>query len=101
MELLVKIDAEDAASASRQAQALERILLERNVPAEVDRIRSDQSRMDGGSMLAIAFASPVLLELAKALRMFLQRYHSAEISVTDAQGKLSRVPSSRLLSGGP
>jgi hypothetical protein len=81
LDLHLSIEAEDAASASRQAQALERLLLEECPSVSVHRTRINQERMDGGAMLAVALASPVLVEFVKTLRAFLLRHKTAKIVV--------------------
>jgi hypothetical protein len=88
IKLCVTVLADDAATASRQAQALERLLLEEGPPADIVRIRADQQTLDGGATLAVILASPVLLELGRCLRMFLERYHSSQISISDEHGSV-------------
>jgi hypothetical protein len=88
IKLCVTVLADDAATASLRAQALERLLLEEGPPADIERIKADQQTLDGGATLAVILASPVLLELARCLRMFLERYHSSQISITDAHGSV-------------
>jgi len=88
MRLHLTIDAGDAATASRQAQALERIILEEGPAATIERIRTRQDTLDGGATLAVILASPVLLELARCLHMFLQRYNSSQVTITDERGSL-------------
>ena len=61
-DLHLTIEGEDAGSASRQAQTLERLLLEQCPAARTRRIRTDAETMDGGATLAVALASPVLVE---------------------------------------
>ena len=80
-ELYLTVETEDAGSASRQAQMLERILLEECPTAKIHRIRTDLDKMDGGATLALALASPVLVEVVKALRSFLIQRRSAKIVV--------------------
>jgi hypothetical protein len=84
----VTVRAEDAATASRRIQALQRILLEEGPPADIERVRTSDETLDGGATLAIVLASPVLLELARCLRMFLERYHSSAISIADERGSI-------------
>jgi hypothetical protein len=88
IRLCVTVIAEDAATASRRTQALQRILLEEGPPADIERVRTAGETLDGGATLAIILASPVLLELARCLRMFLERYHSSAISITDEGGSV-------------
>jgi hypothetical protein len=88
-KLQITVTAEDAAASSRSAQALNRIILEELPGAEVERIRLQSENLDGGATLAVILASPVLLELARALRVFLQRHNSSRISITDEHGSLS------------
>jgi hypothetical protein len=80
-ELHLTVEAEDAGSASRQAQVLERLLLEQCPSAKVHRIRSDRESMDGGATLALALASPVLVELVKTLGAFFMQRHTSKIIV--------------------
>jgi hypothetical protein len=84
----ITVEAENSGAASRQGQALQRILLEEGLPVTVERIRTDDTRLDGGATLAVMLASPVLLELARCLRVFLQRYNSSQISITDEHGSI-------------
>jgi hypothetical protein len=84
----VTVEAGNAAEASRLAQALEKILLEDGPAADIERVRASAETLDGGTTLAIALASPVLLELARSLQVFLQRYKSSQITVSDARGTL-------------
>lgn len=86
LELRLTLRAEDVGTSTRQAQALERLLLEKGPPAEIRRVRTDQTTMDGGATLAVILASPVLLALAQSLRAFLERYRSSEIIITDPKG---------------
>lgn len=88
-DLHLTIQAEDAGSASRQAQMLERLLLDECPMAQVRRTRTDPERMDGGATLAIALASPVLVELVKAVKAFLIQRRSAKIVVKKGQKLLS------------
>jgi hypothetical protein len=88
LKFQITVEAEGVGTASRQAQALQRILLEEGPPADIERIRSGRESLDGGATLAVILASPVLLELARALRMFLQRYHSSQVSITDEHGSI-------------
>jgi cobalamin biosynthesis protein CbiG len=88
MNLQIMVAAGDAAASSRQAQALQRIILEREPTAGVERIRTDHETLDGGATLAVVLASPLLLELARCLRLFLQRYNSSQISITDEHGSI-------------
>lgn len=74
LRLQITVAAEDAAASSRSAQALNRIILEELPDAEVERIRLQSENLDGGATLAVILASPVLLEFARALRVFLQRH---------------------------
>jgi hypothetical protein len=80
-EVHLTIEAEDAGSASRQVQALERLLLEECPAVQIRRVRTDTENMDGGATLALALASPVLVELVKAVRAFLIQRRSAKIVV--------------------
>jgi hypothetical protein len=80
-DLHLTVEAEDAGSASRQAQALERLLLEDCPAAQIRRIRTNPEQMDGGATLALALASPVLVEVVKAIRAFLIQRRSAKIVV--------------------
>jgi hypothetical protein len=89
LRLQITVAAGDAAASSRSAQDLNRIILEELPDAEVERIRCRNGNLDGGATLAVVLASPVLLELARALRVFLQRYNSSSISITDEHGSLS------------
>jgi hypothetical protein len=57
-ELHLTVEAEDAGSASRHAQLLERLLLEECPAVQIRRIRTDNEKMDGGATLALALASP-------------------------------------------
>lgn len=82
LKLLISVDAEDAGTASRQAQALLRILQEAGPPAQLERIRESSETLDGGATIAVILASPVLLELARALRVFLQRHNGSSISIS-------------------
>jgi hypothetical protein len=50
-DLHLTVEAEDAGSASRHAQLLERLLLEECPTVLVRRIRTDTERMDGGATL--------------------------------------------------
>lgn len=90
LKLQITVEGDDIAAASRQAQALQRILLEEGLPADVERVRAKLNRdnLDGGATLAVILASPVLLELARCLRMFLQRYNSSQVSITDEDGSV-------------
>jgi hypothetical protein len=88
MELQITVEADDSATASRQAQALQRLLLEEGPPANVERIRANDQTLDGGATLAVILASPVLLELARCLRVFLQRYNSSHVTITDEHGSI-------------
>jgi hypothetical protein len=87
-KLRIRVEAESAGLASRQAQALEMIVQEEAPAAQIDRVRETGDTLDGGATLAVALASPVLIELARALRMFLQRYHSSAITISDASGSI-------------
>ena len=87
-ELRITVEAESAGLASRQAQALEKIVQEEAPAAQIDRMREAGDTLDGGATLALVLASPVLVELFRALRMFLQRYHSSAITISDAGGSL-------------
>jgi hypothetical protein len=89
LKLKITVVAEDTAASSRSAQALNRIILEELPDAEVERIRLQSENLDGGATLAVILASPVLLELARALRVFLQRHNSSRISIADERGSLS------------
>jgi hypothetical protein len=86
MMLRITVEADDSATASRQAQALQRLLSEVGPPATIERVRTNDETLDGGATLAVILASPVLLELARCLRMFLQRYNSAQVTITDEHG---------------
>jgi hypothetical protein len=88
MRLQITLEADDPATASRQAQALHRFLLEEGPLATIERVRTNHETLDGGATLAVILASPVLLELARSLRMFLQRYNASQISITDEHGSL-------------
>jgi hypothetical protein len=79
------VEAEDAGSASRQAQMLERILLEECPSTRIRRVRSDTETMDGGATLALALASPVLVEVVKAIKAFLLQRQSSKIIITKGQ----------------
>jgi hypothetical protein len=87
-QLHITVRADDVAAASRQAQALEKLLLEEGPSAKIDRIKASDETLDGGATLAVILASPVLLELARCLRMFLQRYNSSHLSITDEHGSI-------------
>jgi hypothetical protein len=80
-ELHFTVEAEDAGAASRQAQMLERLLLEECPSVEIHRIRTETENMDGGATLALALASPVLVELVKAVHAFLMQRRSSKIVV--------------------
>jgi hypothetical protein len=80
-DLQLTVKAEDAGSASRQAQLLEQLLLEECTGIQIDRIRTDTEYMDGGATLALALASPVLVEVVKAIRAFLIQRGSSKIVV--------------------
>src|SRR5271166_2876179 len=80
-DLQLTVEAEDAGSASRQAQMLERLLLEECPTLQVHRSRTDTERMDGGATLALVLASPVLVELIRAIRAFLIQRRSSKIVV--------------------
>ena len=88
-DLHLTIEGEDAGSASRQTQTLERLLLEQCPAARVRRIRTEVERMDGGATLAVALASPVLVELVRAVRAFLLQRRSAKISVKKGQSSFT------------
>ena len=88
-DLHLTIEGEDAGSASRQAQTLERLLLEQCPAARTRRIRTDAETMDGGATLAVALASPVLVELVRAVRAFLLQRRSAKISVKKGQSSFT------------
>jgi hypothetical protein len=88
LKLHITVEVDDVAAASRQAQALQRILLEEGPPADVERVRLNRDNLDGGATLAVILASPVLLELARCLRMFLERYKSSQVSITDENGSV-------------
>ena len=60
MKLQIAVEAGDPATASRQAQALERLLLEEGPPATIERVRTNDETLDGGATLAVILASPVL-----------------------------------------
>lgn len=77
----VTLASETVASASRQSQALERILQEHSLGAEIRRVKTSHSHMDGGATLAIILASPVLIAFARALQIFLQRHNSSSITI--------------------
>lgn len=87
-QLNITVQAEDDAAASRQAQALEKLLLEEGPSIKIDRIKASGETLDGGATLAVILASPVLLELARCLRMFLHRYNSSQISIIDEHGAI-------------
>jgi hypothetical protein len=89
MNLEITVVADDAAMASRQAQALQRIILEEGPPtAKVERVRTKHDTLDGGATLAVILASPVLLELARCLNKFLQRHNSSQVIITDEHGSV-------------
>jgi hypothetical protein len=88
MKLQVTVEADDPATASRQSQALQRLLLEEGLSATIERVRTNDETLDGGTTLAVILASPVLLELARCLRMFLQRHNASEITITDEHGSV-------------
>jgi hypothetical protein len=88
-DLHLTIEGEDAGSASRQAQMLERLLLEQCPAARTRRIKTDAETMDGGATLAVALASPVLVELVRAVRAFLLQRRSAKISVKKGQSSFT------------
>ncbi len=75
------VEAEDAGSASRQAQMLERLLLEECPSVHIHRVRTETENMDGGATLALALASPVFVEVVKAVRAFLIQRRSSKIVV--------------------
>lgn len=82
-EYRIKVQSDEAGVASRQAQSLERTLRELELDADVRRVKEDQTTMDGGAVIAVVLASPVLLELAHALRVFVERYHSSSITISE------------------
>jgi hypothetical protein len=88
VHLRITVEAADPATASRHAQALERLLLEEGPTANIERIRTKRGTLDGGATLAVILASPVLLELARSLRMFLQRCNSSQVTITDEHGSV-------------
>src|SRR5215467_4965935 len=88
-DLHLTIEGEDAGSASRQVQTLERLLLEQCPAARTHRIRTNAETMDGGATLAVVLASPVLVELVKTLRAFLLQRRSAKISVKKGQSSFT------------
>lgn len=88
-DLQLTIEGEDAGSASRQAQTLERLLLEQCPAARTRRIRTDAETMDGGATLAVALASPVLVELVRAVRAYMLQRRSAKISVKKGQSSFT------------
>jgi hypothetical protein len=88
LKLQITVEVDDVAVASRQAQALQRILLEEGLPAGVERVRLNRANLDGGATLAVILASPVLVELARCLRVFLERYSSSQVSITDDSGSV-------------
>jgi hypothetical protein len=88
-DLHLTIEGEDAGSASRQTQTLERLLLEQCPLARIRRIRTDAEKMDGGATLAIVLASPVLVELVKTVRAFLLQRRAAKISVKKGQNSFT------------
>ena len=88
-DLHLTIEGEDAGSASRQAQTLERLLLEQCPAARTRRIRTDAETMDGGATLAVALASPVLVELVRAVRAYMLQRRSAKISVKKGQSSFT------------
>ena len=86
LTITVEVHAEDLAASNRQTQQLERIISEQAPEVVSKRRKHDLTTLDGGSMLALVLASPALLELAKALRVFLTRYHSSKITIRDESG---------------
>ncbi len=89
LRVRIAVVSESVAASSRQAQALERLIQQEVPRSEVERIRDSTETLDGGATLAVALASPVLLELARALRVFLQRHNSSRISITDEHDTIS------------
>jgi len=88
LKIQITVEADNVGTSSRQAQALHRILLDEGLPAVIERIRLGHETLDGGATLAVVLASPVLFELARTLRIFLQRYHSSRIRITDEHGSV-------------
>lgn len=89
MKLLITVVANDAATSTRQAQALQRLLQEEGPQANIERIRTNDETLDGGATLELLLASSVLLELARCLRMFLLRYKTSEVIITDEHGSVT------------
>ena len=90
ISLHLTVEADDAASASRQAQMLEQIILEECPSVQIRRIRSNLETMDGGATLALAvLASPVLVEVVKAVRIFLVQRRSAKVVVKTSKGSFA------------
>jgi hypothetical protein len=88
LELQLVLAGEDAREAVNYTDSLTRHLLDENVPGKLTRLKEDQNTMDGGAIIGIVLTAPAVIELAKAVRVWLQVNRSAEIQVKDKSGQI-------------
>jgi hypothetical protein len=88
LEFQVEFENVDAAEAGRLAEKLKDYILHADAFVEAKRRRTDQSAMDFGTTLGILLAAPSVIEVAKGIASFLQRYQTTSITLKGPSGEI-------------
>ena len=85
---LLSFEGVSEAEANRYAEELREVLLDATAEITVQRQRENPLALDLGATLVLIMGTPALVAAVNALGNWLQKRHSARLSITTAENKI-------------